>query len=491
MNMWQNILTSRSERPELLGIELDAFPFISGFGVALRIYRLCCLEPKDLFPVLGIRAWTNLNLLQACHRPGACRTRFEKRIGLDKTLAPAYWNVSVWSPLDLHGYWSSEELPLRHCPECVRYGYHCTLFQLPSIDRCPWHGLALRDRCIECNEPYSSNITAETDVGRCTCGHDLFDGDMASAGMWRFPHVEASDTLTEYLAWAEGERSHRHFLAPCEESVGRFGFSRLAAPPMAWNKVAKEIDPVVTTYYRDRTSEPMTGAFWGWCLLRSERPLTLIRLSTRTHRRLVAISKPRLRQQAPETSKTSKRLTKKARADIANISAVEKFIPPLDINPGPDCWLRLSAVDPRALRTCAHLTEAVCEYVSDIDSLDLVLSPSVQRAKSLDRVEGRGYLDRALEAVLVRGYVQGLDALCRIHMHQPSRVRKWVAPIAEVVGSKGFLEDIRICWAPVAPLTAQPTPEMTDTKKARTKRPSRAPRAHRLACRVVIKRKAR
>jgi hypothetical protein len=460
MNTWLNILSSRVVRPELLGIELEAFPFISGFGIALRIYRLCCLEPKDLFPVLGIRAWTNVNLVQACHRQGVCRNRFEEKIGLNTTSAPAYWNVSTWSPLDLHGHWSSEDLPLRHCPECVRYGYHCTLFQLPSIQSCPWHGLPLRDRCVQCNQPYSSNIDAELDVGLCACGNDLFDSDMASIGMWSFPHIEASNILAEYLSWAESERSHRHFLAPAEESVGRFGFSQLAAPPMVWSLMNRGADRIVATYRRRHASEPKAGVFWGWCLLRMENPLTLTRLPTRTHRRLVEISKPRLQQHTMETSKPSKRVSKKAASSIVSYPGIEKFIPPLDVNPGTDCWLRLSAVDPRALQTCAHLAEAVCEYVSDFNSLDLSQAPSVQKSKCLDQIEGRGHLYRALEAVLVRGFVQGLDAICAVHMNQPSRVRKWVSPVAEVVGSGGVLLDIRICWAPVKALTAQAASEM-------------------------------
>ena len=452
MNKWQEILTSRIDRPELLGTELEPFPFISGFGIAFRVSRLSCLEPKDLFSVLGIRATADLNLLQACHRPGASRTRFEERIGLKATQAPKYWSTSVWSPLDLHNHWAHEDLPLRHCPRCARYGYHCALFQLPSIEMCPWHGCPLRSRCERCERPYSSGVMGELDVGRCACGLDLFDSTDAATLMWRFPHEQALEVLERYLAWASSERMHRHFVPSPDETVARLGFAELACPPMAWNKAAIDRNSELVSYTMPASWTPRPGAFWGWAVLTTDTPLTMTRLSASTHGRLADLSKSRLEQDQFGSS---------------CVVPIEKLIPPLDVTPGVDRWLRLSAVDPRALHTCAQLTDAVCKYIGDTDELDLYSSPNVQRSNALDRVADRGLLDSALEDILVKGYEQGLDALCSTHLKKPSQMRRWVAPVVEIAGCLGRLQQVRISWIPTAPLVAEPTAEMRTSRRVR------------------------
>jgi hypothetical protein len=475
MSAWQDILGPRAGRPEFLGLELEPFPFISGFGIAFRIYRLSCLEPKDLFPVLGIRASTEASLLQACHRPGVSRTRFEDRIGLHGTRAPSYWNMRAWSPLDLHGHWDGEELPLRHCPRCALYGYHCALFQLPSIERCPWHGCPLRERCEQCDRPYASHVTAALDLGRCACGHDLFDSNVAGTTMWQFPNENALAALEDYLAWATTERSRRHFLTPYDESVARTGFAALARPPMHWNRTARDREATITTYTAD-SSVPSPGAFWGWSLLGADRPLTLTRLSTSTHCRLAEISRSRFDMRPLQA---------------ANTAMIEKFIPPLDVAPGANHWLQLSAVDPRALHTCARLTDAVCEYIGDRDELDVCRSPAAQKSNALDSIAGRGHLARALEDVLVKGFEQGLDALCRVHFNQASQTRTWVAPMAEIVGCKGCLEEVRVAWTAAAPLVAEPTPETKTTRKSRAKKAQAARGMPRSARHINSKRRAK
>ena len=45
---------------------------------------------------------------------------------------------------------------LRACPRCLRRGYHSTLFQIPTVRRCPLHRQALETRCGHCRreQPY-------------------------------------------------------------------------------------------------------------------------------------------------------------------------------------------------------------------------------------------------------------------------------------------------------------------------------------------------
>ena len=211
-----------------------------------------------------------------------------------------------------------------------------------------------------------------------------------------------------------------------------------------------------TTNCRRRTQEvaslPPTNCCQGWALLTTDTPLTMTRLSASTHGRLADLSKSRLEQDQLGGS---------------CVVPFEKFIPPLDVTPGGDRWLRLSALDPRALHTCAQLTDAVCKYIGDTDELDLHRSPNVQRSNALDRVAERGLLDSALEDILVKGYEQGLDALCSTHLTQPSQMRRWAAPVVEIVGCLGRLQQIRIAWISAAPLVAEPTGEMRTSRRVR------------------------
>lgn len=39
---------------------------------------------------------------------------------------------------------------IRHCPECIRVGYHCTLFAIGALTHCPWHRVPLTRGCARC-----------------------------------------------------------------------------------------------------------------------------------------------------------------------------------------------------------------------------------------------------------------------------------------------------------------------------------------------------
>lgn len=39
---------------------------------------------------------------------------------------------------------------IRHCPQCIKYGYHSVVFYFGVVTHCPWHGDAL-ERCEQCS----------------------------------------------------------------------------------------------------------------------------------------------------------------------------------------------------------------------------------------------------------------------------------------------------------------------------------------------------
>lgn len=64
----------------------------------------------------------------------------------------------------------------RHCAECARLQYHCSLFDLAIVDRCPWHGCRLENPCYGCVARLSVNDESRNGwslTSRCHCGYDL------------------------------------------------------------------------------------------------------------------------------------------------------------------------------------------------------------------------------------------------------------------------------------------------------------------------------
>jgi hypothetical protein len=39
---------------------------------------------------------------------------------------------------------------VRQCPKCCELGYHCTLFNIACVSRCPWHDRPLKSGCTRC-----------------------------------------------------------------------------------------------------------------------------------------------------------------------------------------------------------------------------------------------------------------------------------------------------------------------------------------------------
>ncbi|MFP3605892.1 hypothetical protein [Paraburkholderia sp. SIMBA_053] len=61
---------------------------------------------------------------------------------------------------------------VRHCPDCSALNYHCTLFNLPLISRCPWHGKDLTHGCARCGWlPMRWKWRANAELLKWRCGH--------------------------------------------------------------------------------------------------------------------------------------------------------------------------------------------------------------------------------------------------------------------------------------------------------------------------------
>lgn len=83
---------------------------------------------------------------------------------------------------------------VRYCRKCMTHGYHCWLFQLWSVERCPAHEDLLRTDCEKCSAPmplYPYDERSSTELGlrceRCTEPYGLRMDGLTSAG-WKDPH---------------------------------------------------------------------------------------------------------------------------------------------------------------------------------------------------------------------------------------------------------------------------------------------------------------
>lgn len=64
------------------------------------------------------------------------------------------------------------EYQLRYCPICMQQGFHCAVFQMRWIERCPLHDVPLENRCRYCgaSNKYLFIPEAFKKAGHCKCG---------------------------------------------------------------------------------------------------------------------------------------------------------------------------------------------------------------------------------------------------------------------------------------------------------------------------------
>src|SRR5690606_21594963 len=142
------------------------------------------------------------------------------------------------------------------------HGYHSTLFQMPSIHRCPWHNIILIHACPICSRPFWSRFGKLGRLGGCDCGLDLFDPSVASVEMWDFPTEAADQWASQYLEWAAAERELRWIAVHHANTALESGIAQLAQPPKHL-QLMSSIPSGPVEEFASEGEEPCSGAFWG------------------------------------------------------------------------------------------------------------------------------------------------------------------------------------------------------------------------------------
>jgi len=198
--------------PRLVGQLWENFQGASALSVIIRLVRLNYLASGDIRQALGIsirRRDDVFSLLsQSGHRLDA--------LAVAQDFEPGF--VAAWHP----GWWwpyandiPFEVLPwtLRICPQCMQFAYHTLLFQMPGVDRCPWHGTKLVDRCVKCKRPFFDGFDEGGGLLQCICGHDHVDDQKALLGDVASAHTRRL-TVDRYRAWASARQVECWLAAP-------------------------------------------------------------------------------------------------------------------------------------------------------------------------------------------------------------------------------------------------------------------------------------
>lgn len=491
---WADIVAGREPRPHLLGLELEPFPYPSAFSLLMRVTRLMALDSSEWFRCVGLRFGAALPDLFA----GALsRSRFEQAIGLATTPVPSWWPEEAWSPLRTSGMLARDRRPMCWCEECASYGFHTTLFQLPMINRCPWHDHALLDRCPNCKAASPALMDSLGQLGRCDCGFDALVVDKATVHMWEFPTAKADAWMSAYLDWASDQRQRRAIVAPERAVQWRVGLAALGAPPAVVcdpRHRGVAIDTRIAAFDDQSTADSPDLSLWGWGALADRHPLTFVPLPRHTHDRLVIATKTVIDRLPPHKGRrldvtVAPPNQPSAEESEARTDDAERFIAPHGFRADGSVWLDMSAVDLDTLQVCGRLVDEVilaCDPMPETSDI----SRQAARTNALGRVHGGGLLAAALEDILLVGYGQGLDAILRAErkLAPPSG---WWLPVVEFEGALGHVDRVRVCWVatPVPRLarkTTAPTPQGSGPRNQR--RPKKRVRRPKRATRILAKR---
>ncbi len=108
---------------------------------------------------------------------------------------------------------------ISHCPECASLGYHCSLFNIQALLRCPWHDVRLTNCCVQCARTVQSFLLrGGSDQLTCpACGIRIVDpaDPLARDEMTAQRLQEAFTRCTHLVKWWRDVRDYE----PCANEL--------------------------------------------------------------------------------------------------------------------------------------------------------------------------------------------------------------------------------------------------------------------------------
>ncbi|WP_146173201.1 hypothetical protein [Ectopseudomonas oleovorans] len=182
-------------------------PFESIWLIFLKLQFLNRSSPSDIFgaclsadqirPVLWSRSWLEEQNLQEL--TGLAIESLD----------------SAFTPKGSEGYTCDV---VKHCPECLKMRYHCSVFQLNIIEECPWHGVRL-EFCRECTSIVQTHGLFRSTTPRggieFSCGHfKIMSGEVLLTSV----PIDLSERIESFCSnvkrWLESAAEVSRFLLP-------------------------------------------------------------------------------------------------------------------------------------------------------------------------------------------------------------------------------------------------------------------------------------
>lgn len=122
-------------------------------------------------------------------------------------ITPEELELSVCMPYGIIPEVIDAEDRLRYCPICMQQGFHCAVFQMRWVERCPIHDVPLEDRCRYCGafNEYLFIPEAFKKPGHCKCGMPFWPGLVAD--VWPAVDNSAHEAVFgELVRWVKRMR---------------------------------------------------------------------------------------------------------------------------------------------------------------------------------------------------------------------------------------------------------------------------------------------
>lgn len=428
---------------------LDTQPGLSGLGTLLQISRLNHFLGQDFLAVFRLRFQYREDLSHVMTFSPKRKASVAATLGLPSHFISA-WSVEAWQPFTGADPWEYLPWKFRACASCLRTGYHSNLFQMPWLQRCPWHREQLIERCRKCRCPLLDGFRTRRNLLECSCGHDPVSEMDILRGERRSMVRERKEFVDLYRGWVAECRNRADLLIVPKESDdhGLDALRSLISAPeprwVAWHHAfARSMKDVhVVRHTRRVTPRSSSEAEYADMVRCAESlwpsPPGMIDLPRTFRMPLVHVTR-QIARHAPDSSLTTRErrvmaLAPSPRAVVTPLSRHELIFFPVQ-----PAGARL-LLDIRVLHRTAGCT------VSHLAWQLLNNDPTHQRSVS----GSQRLLLEALQQTLCRAYADGLKHVLGRHVpaiFDHARIRSGPRlPWTLVRRRDGDAEEIKVAW---------------------------------------------
>ncbi len=195
---------------------------------------------------------------------------------------------------------------IRHCPECIRSGYHCTLFAIGALTHCPWHRVPLTRGCVRCAMTVRTMdpLTASDGVICSECGTCIIDAvrfmtARADLELWQAMEETCGQIVVWWSAVCEKEPYANDLLGDALGGAVRGhhmklkwgGVTALELPPECWQEPAASTPAMIVKWPEPDEANALDPDAWEKIVIGHYRCVRrqVFRRFVRQHRRCLSI----------------------------------------------------------------------------------------------------------------------------------------------------------------------------------------------------------